>query len=244
MAVAAAGYLKWAPGSTLAPGRASGNPGTPVAATPTAPAEMAASDRARLAVERGNQLLAQHQLTNALDSFRAALALTPDDPDVHYNLGLASARAGDPVAAEKHYRAALELDPDYPEVHNNLANLLSRLNRRDEAEQHLLIAIELMPDYAVARNGLGTLYAIQGRNQEAIEQFQKAANEDADYWEARFNLGQALLRTGQLDSAAEAFRAVLATNPEFKPAQDALAGIERQLSGETPSPLADPPPLR
>src|SRR5262249_58029033 len=57
---------------------------------------------------------------------RAALALRPDSPGVHYNLGNALYRQGKLADAEVAYRKALALQEDYSYAHNSLGAVLSQ----------------------------------------------------------------------------------------------------------------------
>jgi len=205
------------------------------AALANSAAALPVSELARLAVDEGNRLLAQGKVTNAIASYLEALTLTPDDADVHYNLGLANSRANRLAEAEQYYRSALGLDPDYPEVHNNLGNLLLRQKRFDEAEAEFEEALRLLSDYTSAHNNLGTLYQQQGRPDQALECFQEAVTLNPDYWEAWFNLGQSQFERGEISLAADAFREVLRIEPRFGPAKKALAEVQSRLGSRLPA---------
>ena len=65
-----------------------------------------------------------------------ALERTPDDPLVHFNLGLAVEDDAGPAAALPHYQRALELAPDFADAHWNLGALCERLGRPQDALRH------------------------------------------------------------------------------------------------------------
>lgn len=48
----------------------------------------------------------------------------PKNPELYYNLGVASKKNGEFEAAEEYYKQALELNPNYPEALINLADLM------------------------------------------------------------------------------------------------------------------------
>ena len=79
----------------------------------------------------------------SVEEFRRAIALAPNDPDLHFNLGNMLVQSNDGAGAEAEYRRALELDPTIGEAHLNLGILL--LNRLEiaEAEEHLRMATQL-----------------------------------------------------------------------------------------------------
>lgn len=204
------------------------SPTAEAAASTPAAAELPATAEEKSAegVARGNELLEQGALQEAITAYLDALALMPGDEDIHYNLGMAYARARQYEAAERHYRLALESFEEYPEVHNNLGNLLANQGRLEEAEEHLRRAVELLPEYALAHNNLGTLLQRQGQRPEGLACFQEAVNLEPGYWEARFNLGQALLGDGQVEAAVAAFREVQRLQPDFLPAREIVARLE------------------
>lgn len=193
--------------------------------TNTLPAPTEGEQSTVLANE-GTRLLQAGNFQGAETAYRAALKLTPDDEDLHYNLGIALSRLDRLDEAEAEYRAALKLFPEYPEVHNNLGNLLNRQKRYDEAITHFREALKHQPDYASAHNNYGIVLQQQGRSMEAFEQFQQAVQADTNYWEARFNLGNSAAAMGQADQARAAFNEVLRQRPDFEPARRALQLLE------------------
>jgi type IV pilus biogenesis/stability protein PilW len=173
--------------------------------------------------QQANQLMTAGDVQGAIRSYEKALVFTPEDEDLHYNLGIAYAKAGDFTKAEQHYRVALRLLPDYAEVHNNFGNLLLRAGRWDEAAEHLNEAIKLQPEYAAAYNNLGIVRQRQKRLEEATANFEKAVAYDSNYLEAHFNLASASLLAGNRDKAVAEFQQVLRLDPTFEPAQRGLA---------------------
>ncbi len=183
---------------------------------------------------RANALLAAGDAKSAVRLFNEALRLTPEDEDLHYNLGIAYGRSGDSTNAEHQYREALRLLPDYPEVHNNLGNLLLHAGRLGEAEEQFSEAIKLMPELATAHNSLGIVRQSQHRLPDAIVCFRKAVEYETNYWQAHFNLAIASLSQGSKDEGFQELQTVLRLNPGYEPAQSALDKIPARRS--TPGP--------
>ena len=177
---------------------------------------------------RANALLAGGNPQAAIEVFKQALFLTPQDEDLYYNLGIAYARSGDTTNAEHYYREALRLLPDYPEVHNNLGNLYLQSGRLAEAEAQLTEAIKLMPELATAQNNLGIVRQRQNRLPDAIACFRKAVQYNTNYWQAHFNLAVACLRQEEQKEAVSELQTVLQLNPGYRPAQQALDQILSQ----------------
>lgn len=95
---------------------------------------------------RGTIFYLREDLAASVAEFRNAIELTPDDPDLQYNLGNLLVQMEDGPGAEAAYRRAIEIDPTIGDAHLNLGILL--LNRFEiaEAEQHLRMATQLDPE--------------------------------------------------------------------------------------------------
>ncbi|HEV3448676.1 MAG TPA: protein kinase, partial [Gemmataceae bacterium] len=109
-----------------------------------------------------NHRLASHlremkppQLNEALGFFRVAVALRPQSPAVHLNLGLTLQDVGGLNEAVAEYRKAIELNQDFPEAHNNLGTLFAIQGKLDQAIAEFRQTIKLRPDCAEAHNNLG-----------------------------------------------------------------------------------------
>ena len=90
---------------------------------------------------------------------------------VHFNRGLALARAGRPLEAQYAYDRALELDPKFSEALVNRAMVELELNELDAGRRDLLRSIELGRDDLVALTSLGETLARTGRKTEAERYF-------------------------------------------------------------------------
>jgi len=185
------------------------------------------------AVRALEEALPVSELVRSLGAVRAleeALRRTPEDENLHYNLGIAYGQSGDLTNAEHHYREALRLFPDFPEVRNNLGKLLLGAGRLGEAEEQFTEAIKLMPELSSAHNNLGIVRQRQNRMPEAIACFRKAVQCNTNYWQAHFNLAIASLSQGSKDEGSRELQTVLRLNPGYAPAQSALDQLLAQPS--------------
>ncbi|HEY6867968.1 MAG TPA: tetratricopeptide repeat protein [Candidatus Eisenbacteria bacterium] len=110
----------------------------------------------------------------AREAYERALALDPNLPDAHVNLGRLFQLHGERGRAEPHYREAVRLSPDDPTPHFNLGVLLEELGRKDEAVHAYRQAILRDPDFADAHCNLGLLLESLGRRQEAVRHLMAA----------------------------------------------------------------------
>lgn len=104
------------------------------------------------------------RLPDAVREFEATLRLTPADPAVHNNLGLALLRLGRKDEALGHLREAVRLAPDSPEGHFSLGRALLA-DPADEAGalREFESALRLRPDWAAAQRAVLPLRARVGR---------------------------------------------------------------------------------
>jgi Flp pilus assembly protein TadD len=62
-------------------------------------------------------------LTKAEEYYRKALEFKPEDPYVHFGLGVIDQSHGQYEQAKQHYEKALELDPNFEEARQNLSQI-------------------------------------------------------------------------------------------------------------------------
>jgi Flp pilus assembly protein TadD len=96
-------------------------------------------------------------MSDAVVQLREAIALTPDNPDLHAQLSQALASTGqlEPAIAER--KTALHLRADDADDWNNLGVLEARAGRIAEAREDFLHALRLAPNHAQARSNLQRL---------------------------------------------------------------------------------------
>jgi tetratricopeptide (TPR) repeat protein len=137
----------------------------------------------------------------AIRFYTAAVALRPQSPGVHLNLGAALSENGRLDEAIAEYGEAIRLKKEFPEAHNNLGNALQKKGRLDEAIAEFQEAIRLQKEFPKAHSNLGIALKMKGRLDEAIAESQEAIRLQKDLPEAHINLGAALDEQGRLDEA-------------------------------------------
>lgn len=93
-------------------------------------------------------LAAQAQDGAAVDAYRKAIAIGPQEAKVYNNLGNLLKKLKDVSDAERNYRQAIETDAGYALAHKNLAMLLQDAGRFSEAEIFLKRALHINPHSA------------------------------------------------------------------------------------------------
>ena len=99
----------------------------------------------------------------AVQQYRMAESLEPNNPYLHYHMAKAFMNMGKPAEAVVQYRKALELSPQDPYFHNDLGMALVLLGHNDEAIQQISEALRIMPNLGQAAANLQFARSRQGR---------------------------------------------------------------------------------
>ena len=100
-------------------------------------------------------------------SYRQAVALKPDDPGAHNNLGLILARQDQLDEAAASYQHALRLTPDDPEMWRSLAKAHGENEDWAAAIECCERVMTLAPDNPLSYSDFGWAYQEEGRLDEA-----------------------------------------------------------------------------
>jgi len=182
-------------------------------------------DRPEIWAAKGNAERALLRHTDAEQSLRAALKLSPRDSDILNNLGVVVRALNRPEEAVALYSQALAIAPERALTHANLGNVLAHLGRNVMAEKHLRQAVDLDPALPEARGNLAAFLLKQERSVEAIPHFREVLNASPRNVDAWTNLGIALLNTGDIAEAERCYRQAIALEPKNAEAHYNLAWV-------------------
>lgn len=148
-----------------------------------------------------------------------AIALRPEDANLHYRLGIAAQARGDARAAESSLKRALELSPNTARYHYALGTLLLEQRQLAPATAFFRTAIELDPSFASAHVNLGIALLGQATTQEALAHLRQALSLKPDQPDVHSNV----LLMQQYDSSATRSQTRLAAEEwarRFAPSSD------------------------
>lgn len=114
----------------------------------------------------GSVLIDQGEVIKALPLLKHAASKERDNADIHYNLGLAHAEAGQDEDAIAPYRRAVQLNPEHSKAHYNLGLAYRRLERHADAVTCFRRDFELSPQADTCR--------LLTRSLKALEEFDEA----------------------------------------------------------------------
>jgi tetratricopeptide (TPR) repeat protein len=177
---------------------------------------------------QGFALQRAEDVDGAIDAYRKAIEIHPEDASAHGNLGALLAFRGDLDEAIEVLERATSLwnDPrESAKDHVQLGKVLFRNGQRDEAIQSCRTAIALDPDSAAAHAHLGAL--LDNESAEALAALTRAIELDPNSAFAHYNLGVVLLAQERLGDAAKHWRRTIELNPEIPEAHANLAVVLR-----------------
>jgi tetratricopeptide (TPR) repeat protein len=137
----------------------------------------------------------------AAASLQAALAKSPNDPDLLYYLS----RAGDEMSAEC-LDKLLSAFPDSARAHQAKGRTYFQMKMYPQATQEYEKAISLRPDLPGLRLELGQVYAATSEWPKAEQHFRAEVELQPGSPEAAYRLGDALLQQGKMEGAVEELR--------------------------------------
>jgi Flp pilus assembly protein TadD len=130
----------------------------------------------------------RQQYSAAVEEYRAALAIKPDETTVCNNLGVSYSLAGEYEKAVEAFSQGLRIKPRDAKLGNNLGLVLLKLGRHREAIE----AFKVSGDEAQAYNNLGVIYLEQGEYEKAVRAFERAIALRSEYYpQAQENLKKA-----------------------------------------------------
>jgi tetratricopeptide (TPR) repeat protein len=114
----------------------------------------------------------------AASFYRAALAATPNDAQLHYKLAVALDKAGDIAGERTTLEKAIQINPDLAVAQNQLGFLDSQAGDVSAAEQHFREAVRAAPDFIEAWVNLAATLGLESRFNDAKAAVDKALRLD------------------------------------------------------------------
>jgi Flp pilus assembly protein TadD len=159
----------------------------------------------------------------ALEAFRRAADLQPEDASNHLSLAVTAERLGDTATAEQEYKAAVDRDPNSAEALAGLANLYLTSKRLPQAETALRQYLRVDPKNANARLQLGSMYIANKQFAKAEQLFRGALSKQPRDAELHHSLGAALLQQRKFAEAQSELIAAVRLKPDLGAAYGDLA---------------------
>jgi len=122
----------------------------------------------------GEVRLAIGDEAGAAEAYRAMLALDPENPEAHLELGLLHEARGEVREAEEHFVESLKSDPANPRALYSYASLYYAADDLETAEELLVRAVASDAHYSPALSALASVRARRGDYRDALDYIEKA----------------------------------------------------------------------
>ncbi len=141
----------------------------------------------------------------AMEAFKKALSLAPDDAKAWNNMGVIHYEKGEYESAIPCFKKAIALDPNDQRFWYNLGLAYHHIGAYEDAISAYNASLHIEEARAKVWNDLGVTYRIKGEWEKALMCYDRAlalAPEDPDIW---FNKGLLLKRMGKSEEAMYCF---------------------------------------
>lgn len=142
-------------------------------------------------------------------ALKKALRQNPNDPEIHYNLGMTYLHLGRNLEALESLQKAVSLDPHAAAAHLGRGVAFSRLGRDLQAVDAFRRALTLNPDDPLSYLNLGIAYRRLGRHRRGTQAIIQAIRLKPDYPEAHYELGLANLHLKNKALALDEYKILL-----------------------------------
>lgn len=148
---------------------------------PNSPADL--DEAARINTQLGIDYMRKGDTERARSKLQRALEQNPDLALAHSSIAFLYQKAGEPLAADRHYLRAIALEPDSPDTHNNYGVFLCGQSRYDAGIKAFDRALRI-PGYRtpeVALTNAGVCARKAGNDVRAEQYFRAALRENSAF---------------------------------------------------------------
>ncbi len=188
--------------------------------------------------------LGQEDYANTIAAHRRLIATNPDDALAHYHLGFAYAMTGQRQAELAEYRKAAALGLRQWDFELNFGRAELESGDPAAAAGSFQQAIALAPRRPEGYFNLGLADERRGMYQQALDALTASLALDSDQPDARNMLGVIYAEKGDYARAREIWTRLAHSAPDFAPARENLAALDRMTETPKTPPGRDRSPFR
>jgi tetratricopeptide (TPR) repeat protein/predicted membrane-bound spermidine synthase len=152
-------------------------------------------------------------LARAVKYFERALEISPRNPDLHFNMGIAYLQLGLPADAIQAFEAALESDPGHFDARRQIGTIYMQLNQIEKAIKHWRILKQFYPERSSVHYDLGHAFAALEQMKEATDHWVEAIRLEPTHAAAHDSLGTAYSLAGNPEEAIRHYEQAVKFDP-------------------------------
>jgi tetratricopeptide (TPR) repeat protein len=153
----------------------------------------------------------------AVEFFKMAVAVDPDDPKGYVNLGVAYSMLDDTENALNSFRQGAEADPTSVDAWRNLGITYQATRQFALATEAFTRVVELAPDDSDGLFSLGDMFFNEREFEKALEPYMKAAEYRGDDAALQYQIGATYFSLQNYAEAGEAFQKAAALSQDKEP---------------------------
>ena len=174
-------------------------------------------------VRAGNEFFKAGDTDNAIQEYRRALELNPNNAEAHLRLGFLIYNARKMYKeGMAHYYEALKANPNDPRIHHDLGMALLHQRQFDQAIKHISEALQRMPNGLDRQYNpvgmhlnLALAFSYTGKFKEAISHFSEVLRRDPKNALAHYRLAMVLADQRDLDRSLKHYAAAIKLRPNI-----------------------------
>lgn len=154
-------------------------------------------------------------MTPAIEQLKQRLLRSPQDPELHYELGRAYLALRQADAAGLAFEQALRWAPDHPQILMQLGNVASAKGNEAAAAEYFRQSLKQDAQQADVHFNLANSLRKLGDHTTAIQHYQQSLRLAPNDAECHNNLGNAYREQGQLDLAVSSYATAMQLDPKL-----------------------------
>ncbi|MDM7926260.1 MAG: tetratricopeptide repeat protein [bacterium] len=176
------------------------------------------------------RLARQRQFEPALEKWKQAVSVNPDDFEYHYHIGLVLYEQRRYDESGRALERAVRICPIHYKSHLALGLSRIKMNRLDEAVRHFAESVRLHRENVLGYLNLGAVASLQKRHNEAIEAFNHAIQYNPRESRAYLGIAKIYVHLNDTEAANSYFKKVIELAPGTPIAEFAKKSISESTA--------------
>lgn len=165
--------------------------------------------------KRGNELLSQGHLEEAVECYRQAISISPSHAEAYLNLGFVLREQKLLDEAVRNLMQAISINPEMEDAYYILGAILQEQGDLKGAIENLQKAHDLKPDFEIIYRDLCQALLQSGQTEEARNIIKQGIAHNPEVADLHYFLGNLCALEKKLDQAISYYRKALSIQPDY-----------------------------